>query len=275
MPPTALAATSARQSRASAIAAPLVQLDHVLLVLDAETYDAIGQSEFARTALGLERAASPVSADTSPVGHYLYGRHAYVELFAPHRAVGRAASAGIAFHVSETGASAHVVARLRHATGAPVDQGVRTRCTDGAEEPWFQWTRVRHHQPLSTLSTWVMEYADPPSRSARLGTLAAQRSSQHLLHDVSGATIALDATERLPLLRELAAYGFRTTHCTGRHVVEGAGVRLLITPPEDARRGVIAVRFSLRRAPSGARQHAFGSRSVLTLHDDLTATWTL
>jgi hypothetical protein len=265
-----------------------VWLDHLVLVLDAETYAAAAASELLRDEFAAfeQRAITTGDAETW-TGTYLYGEHTYLELFAPCRAVGRADSVGLAFSVEESGGAERIANRLRTETGAPVASSVRTVRLGEETIPWFHYVRVEYHNPGRHVSTWVMEYhaafaaflaarkggAPIAGNLTRRDALAARFSSTRLLRDVVGVTLALDDVESDRLRRQLLAFGYVVSQVGDGHIASGPDVRIALVPASGGRRGVMAIELALLRRKSGRTRYELGPRSVLTFHDDLTATW--
>ena len=134
-----------------------VYLNHVIITLDEETYEAIGANPFVRG----EYAPFSQSTKTSEAagtysGSYLYGENTYIELFASESDEGYCA---IGFGVEQIGASVDVCSQLNAAFGGDVSPQLNFQIEEEQRVPWFYFIDL----PLpalanSNLNTWIMEY---------------------------------------------------------------------------------------------------------------------
>lgn len=210
--------------------APLF-LNHLYVVPDRETYEALASSEFLRRSFAVFEERETVRADVSYEGLYFYGQHTYFEFLAPGAAGLVEGSSGLAFGLELAGASETLATALGK-------QSVRTqlapitRQLEGQQVSWFRMLGVE--MPPSPLSLFVMEYeprflsswhaALAPSgggiaRAAVLERYAAalDRSAWRAeapLADVTEVRLALDEAQRERLLAVCAA---------GGHEIEAAG----------------------------------------------------
>jgi len=218
--------------------APLF-LNHVYVVPDRETYEALAACAFLRESFAVFEERETVRADLSYTGLYLYGAHTYFE-FLPAGAAGLVeGSTGIALGLESAGAS-EVLARALEDQQVPTQLVPITRQLDGAQVPWFRLLGVQ--MPTSPLNLFVMEYdprflaswhaALPPSvggivRAAVLERYAAalDRSEWRAkapLADVTEVRLALDEAQRERVLAVCTA---------GGHEVESEGDEWLVRAP--------------------------------------------
>ncbi|MFL6276180.1 MAG: DUF5829 family protein [Blastocatellia bacterium] len=267
-----------------------VYLNHFFLTLNAESYKAIESSPFLRDEFAPFEQRTTVRKDLTYTGSYFYGAHTYFEFFEAGRGLGRIVGAsGIAFGVEAVGASLHLKPRLEKTLALPVAVLPITRRIGDRDVDWFTMTNAAQASPL--LQTWVMEYREhflddwygelqPTTRgitraevleryAAKIGEDDHRR--QKLLEDVKEITLALPEAERRHLLKMCAAFGYRVA--AGEMRCEGPGIAFTFVEPKGEPRGIIAVKFSLRRAKAGEQRYRFG-KTVLQFNADRTAVWT-
>lgn len=258
-----------------------VYLNHVYLVLDGETYEAIAGSDFVRRELAGFEQRTTTAGGMSWTGTYLYGEETYVELFGPGGVAG-VGRGGVIFGVDRPGELERVRARLAAELGEEPPVLERRRVKGEEPIPWFRMTG--YYDPGDVLGVGVMEYergylgawyGDGEAAAtdvSRRQNRARDYKPERLLDDVTGVTVAVPAAERARLLAQLEAFGYRLEVAGDGHLASGPGVHLRIVPASDERRGVVELELALRRPWQGERELRFG-RSVLAF-DGRTATWT-
>ena len=275
-----------------------VPLNHFYVTVDADTYKAIESSSFLREEFAPFEQRTTVRKDMTYTGSYFYGVHTYFEFFEVGRSLGRVPGASaIAFGVEVPGASPLLRERLEAALKTPFRVDPITRRTGDRDVDWFYMTTTGDRAAPALLQSWVMEYRGgylaewyPELRPATRGITRAEileryaakigeaeRRQQKLLEDVVEVTLALPAAESSRFATECEALGYRegTDGNTGGDTVTwaGFGSTFHLVPATEKARGIIAVRFSLRREKQGERQYRFGN-SVLRFNDDRSAVWT-
>lgn len=241
-----------------------VLLNHLYVVPDQETYDALCRSEFLRESLAVSEERETVRRDTSYSGLYFYGDNTYFE-FLPPSEQRPAGSTGVAFGVEVQGGTAALEQRLgeREVT---TFVGPVTREADGEQVPWFQILGVQAAHASSRLSLFSLEYdprflaswyPDLPPESlgiARRGVLeryAAKLGQEELrgralLADVVEIHLALDEEERARLLQVCRAFGWVVAEESGAWTCDGPRIDLVVSP-SDSPGGVTGFAMSLRR----------------------------
>lgn len=131
-----------------------VHLNHAFIVPDAETYEAIRNSEFVKQfAVWEERTTK--RKDITYTGFYLYGRHTYFEFLKPDDpdSVG---SANIMFGVDRTG-DLELLQKCAEAAGVKTEIKTLTRGFNGKDVDWFHaLDRKDPHGP--SIGMYTMEY---------------------------------------------------------------------------------------------------------------------
>lgn len=242
-----------------------VFLNHLYVVPDRETYEALASSEFLRESFAVFEERETVRADLTYKGLYFYGAHTYFEFLPPGAAGLVEGSSGLAFGLEAAGASETLASTLGN-------RSVRTqlvpitRQLEGEQVPWFRLLGIE--MPPSPLNLFVMEYEPrflarwhatlaPASggiaRAAVLERYAAalERSDwrgQASLADVTEVRLALDDAQRERLLAVCTASG---------HEVEVVGDGWLVHVPQS--------RLAIRRSaePGGVTGFLMSLRSSL------------
>jgi hypothetical protein len=244
-----------------------VFLNHLYVIPDAETYDALLHSKFLREAFAPSEMRETVRADLTYSGTYFYGQRTYFEFLAPAATPGLSeGGTGVAFGVEREGATAELAERLVE-RGLRAFPGPATRETDGEQLPWFEMLGVEQPHARSRLNTFCLEYSpdflkrwhpglEPKAGgidrrsvleryAAKLGQLELRREG--LLLDVTAVELALDAAERDRFLEVCRTFDYAVTESDGRWTCRGPGVELSVVDSETPG-GVRAFTMSLRRA---------------------------
>ena len=269
----------------SAAAQPPVTLNHVVVVVDSETYRAIGQSAFLRDQFaGFQERTTKADGGTTWSGTYLFGQNTYIEMFAPGGIAGPLGGAMVGFGVEKQGALWPLRKRLAEAAGRPVDSLLRNRAREAEQVPWFYAVAVQGAMTTSRFPTWAMEYHPDYQRlwDKKTGPVDLRRSAfltewyrpDRLLGDVVAVTAAVDSADQDRVTREARAFGYTVTPSPDRVVLKGPDITLSLTRASATVRGVTALGLKLTRHPETALVEKLGPRSVLRIERDGTATWT-
>jgi hypothetical protein len=271
---------------------PPVHLNHVYLVLDAETFRAADASEYLRTAFAPFERRTTKSGDDSWTGLYYYGESTYFEFLAADpkrdRPVGQS---GVAFGIEVERGSA-VVRKALDGLGLGKARTIeRTRETAGKMVPWFKMTGFEPKDPI--LVSWVMEYSPTflkdwhpelrpglsgITRKAVLERYQAKAAltvppKDPLFKNVTAFRLALDRDRAESFGKELAALGFRSESRDIGVSWLGPDVRIDIVPPKDGARGIVALEMALTRPPAEAKVLELSGRCRLEIRTDGTATF--
>ncbi len=265
-------------------AAPPVFLNHFYAVLDAETYEAIGTSDFLRTEFAAFEQRSTLTGDgESWTGTYFYGRETYFEFFKAS-AADPAGMTGIGLGVDGAG-ELDGVRQILAAERFPVlSAGPVTRVREGKEIPWFHWVGFEDGPEDPAFSVWIMQYHEDYLRlwNPGLGPEQDSISREHhramefdpsrYLRDVVGLTLALTPRQSKRLLGTLSALGYETEVAAGISTARGPGIEFRIVEARPDVRGVTEIRMSLQRPKTGRATFEFG-RSILTFDGEGFAKW--
>jgi Family of unknown function (DUF5829) len=253
-------------------AAAQALLDHVYVVVDAVTADAIEHS-------GLLPRISQFdvqlvqSGDRSWRGRYLRGRRTYVEVFGPDDIAGAPDHAsGLGLATLRRGDLEVVAGRMGEAAER-ADRGTTTREFDGEVGPWFDYLEVAGE--TSVLSTWVMEYLrDPTDDARRVARFEewAPTATGPVLADLTRVEIdavAGDIDLALPLLQ---AAGLHVRRGDDGIMASDGHATILLRRRPAAHSGTRRLVFRLASPPDAVVVEELG-RSTFTIGPDGLAVW--
>lgn len=268
-------------------ASPAVFLNHFFVVVDSASYRALQESATLTGPFAPFEKRTTVRNDQTYTGIYWYGRRTYFEAFEPD-SQGPVGASGLAFGVDGAGESAAVKAAWAKAFGG-ADSGPVTRKTDTAEPAWFLMTYAK---VASGLRVWLMEYDRSflsawypeltPARGitrsevldryvAKIGRQAEREKA--LFKDVTGLRLALEASDRDILAKQLLAVGWASREEKDALVLRGPeGVELRVVPPRAGKKGIVEATFSLQGAPA-PRTEVLGSATLTVERDGARLTF--
>lgn len=286
----------AQEAKATPAQKPTVFLNHIYVVLDAETYRAITKSEFVGKELGSFQTGTGRVDGGGYTGGYLYFEKTFLEFFEPagsrdgKRKVG---DAGINFSVDRLSELQLVFDALKKQPGADPRRRTRHIGPAGRQVAFSESVVSQDLSLLAPFTTWVQAYHPDYFKLHKLpipesGELTREpfmnvlrerfgsgTNKDALAADVIGVTVALEPDEAQRLDRELAAFGYAKRKKTDAVEYAGPDVTLRVLPAAAPKRGykVISVKIALRKEPKESSEHRFGARSVLKIHKDKTADW--
>jgi hypothetical protein len=261
-----------------------VTLNHLYIVVDTETYEAIGSDAFLKEQFAPFEMRMTTRADRTYIGEYFYGTNTYFEFFdAANPGNGPRGKSGIAFGVDHKGDLESLEKQLRRQFN--VESGPITRGIEGEQVPWF---RILSVEAPAQLSTWLMEYDaeflrrwKPQAGGAREGIrrrdiLARYTASlglagrPFLMSDVSGMIAAVDAQTRGSILRFCAALGHQVDSRGDEVMIRGPDFTLTLIDETEAFHGIRQIEFRVRRVKASSRR--IGA-STLEIRGNGTAVW--
>lgn len=262
-----------------------VYLNHLYLVVDARTYDAISGSAFVKDRFAAFSQDATVTGDGAFwSGAYLEGRRTYIELFRAS-AERPAGTSGIGLGVEQEGGIERCERRLLEAGLSDFSTGLQTRARGAEQVPWFYLLEFKSQSEGLLLEYWIMEYHRDYLRGRRRDLPAAppgitreeyqarSYDPSRLLEDVTGLTVALYPEQSRSLLATLSALGYATERSASVSVAIGPGVEIRLVEAGTGQRGVVEVRMATKRMGTlGERRFSLGC-SVLSVRGDGTAAW--
>jgi hypothetical protein len=237
-------------------AAP-VFLNHVYMVPDAATYEALRTCEFLRE-LAVFEERETVRSDGSYRGLYLYGRRTYFEFLPPGAAGLTEGASGIALGLERFNQTDGFTTQLQ-ARGIAAEGSGIMRQLDDQQVPWFHLLGIE--MPAGPLTLFSMEYAPrflerwhpgpTPAGIARADVLARYAAVLRTvdapapLGDVSEVRLALDDAQRERLLAVCAVAGHEVEPGTDSWTIHGPQLRLAVQRA-SAPGGVTGLGLTLR-----------------------------
>lgn len=265
-------------------------LNHVYVVLDAETFAAVQASAFVLDSLAAIDAGLPAFEPPTESSQRLFlrGRTTYLELFRPDNRFGEpVGKIGLALGPDDAGALDCIHRAWLDRLGEGTERRRIDRQTDGDPVPWYE---AVYHPSTSLgdhLAVWATGYlpsflpwlyADHPEAATgtrRADFLAPQFAFDRYVQDLTGVTMTLPHDLREAVADQLEVLGYRRAARADRLVLEGDGWTLTLLDPEQHAAGLHELTFSVRALPH-RRTHALGSRSQIHFADEPTplARWT-
>lgn len=252
-----------------------VFLNHVYMVPDLATYEALRDSELLRGFAVVEERTTR-RGDLTYTGLYLYGRSTYLEFLKPDAAAGfPAGSTGVAFGVEVEGGLERLASALED-EGVPSFAAPITRALTGAEPEQVPWFDILGFQAATTeqrlqlfameydpafLSSWHAPEGHAAGRIDRAAVLARYAEvlggpAGPLFADVELVTLALTEQEQAQLLRVARALdlGPRNDPSFARpgeasEIRTGAGWELWSSGARELPGGVLLVQGTLQNPP--------------------------
>jgi hypothetical protein len=237
-----------------------VFLNHIFVVVDAETYAALAGCTFLRESFAVSEERTTVRADQTYTGLYFYGQRTYFEFLKP----GSYAGTGLALGVEREGALSEFARNLTNekvrSQGGPL-----TRKLGADELAWFEILGLE--MPTSVLTVFAMEYdpiflarwhAEKPPAAGGIGraevleryAAALERTLDRTrtpLLDLSSVELVLDEAERERLTRIARAARWELTP-EGVIAAPQARIHVQPAPSGSPGRGITAFEVELRHA---------------------------
>ncbi len=279
---------------------PLVFLNHVYIVLDAATYEALEQSAFLRQTFAVTEQRTTTMNETtvnettmndrSYTALYLYGVNTYLEFFdAANLPSPQMPNTGIAFGVDQAGALRAIGSAL--SPNFVVEKEPATRRYGEKQVPWFYAGAGEAFPGASSLPAWLMEYhprflaewhpqPDGSNQGVsrqqilqRYAAVLGDAPASPYFEDVVALTVAVDESARRGLLEFCELLGYRKRSMGTTSVLNGPDLELFLIPQTGEVRGVQEIAMRVRARPRERTEFCFGPRATLRFQDDGLAIW--
>ena len=273
-------AVAAAIAPATAVAAPA--LNHVYIVLDQKTFDALSASlvvahTLGRSDDGLPDYAPPPAA-TDRI--FLRGKQTYLEVFAPKNRFGEpVGKVGIALGEDRRSDLEKLALRWRGWCGIGLRQDDVVWTRRSPPIPWYTSVQCDETTTGDRLALWAMTYRPEFARwqqaagTGRAAILAPRAASGQGLFDITAVTLDLPPYLHRRVVAQLTRAGMAARKRTDRVDLIGAGWTLTLREVAgDAR--LVSIAFALDRTCTvaamlgSARWSSRADRASLTFGDD-------
>jgi hypothetical protein len=241
---------------------PPVYLNHVVIYVSAETYDALKASPLIRNQFS-DSSEATIHAEGGSInytGLYLVGMNTYLEIFAT----------GLSelSHKVEPPGRVFFGMWIDHRTQLPaiherlpmVEMGTRR---DAQNQPWYDYIGDDPAKTEGVNSFVFGLYPDGVVRSAasRIHRSPPYRQDR-LLHDIVACTVTVGTTERDTLIQNFQAYGYAIRD-EGQHIVaNGPEFTLTILPIKPGERRSASIEMTLNRKNTGNESYRMGDSEL-------------
>jgi len=272
-----------------------VFFDHLYLVVDEETYDAIKESDFIRDVFCMFTEDTVSSGGRTWAGAYLKGEEAYIEIFGPGGLKdAEKGTIGMGFSTSRTGDINIVFERYKRSFGEGLEIELTKIEFDTFKLPWF-YVLESDSSEGNPISSWVMEYhpmhlqfmgvipdtagfISRASYMTSMNSMIARETGQTvmpvLFRSITGISLAISQSELTRLSSELAAISYTMDVDKDVTVFHGPAISITCRVNPDPRYRVQSLSFSLSKRPEKETVMHFGPASVLTISTNGAGHWT-
>jgi len=236
----------------SQISMKTVQLNHIYLVVDKDTYESINRSDLINSLACTYEQKNSADNQIGWEGFYIRGKNTYVEIFYPQERYPKIGITGIAMGVDTKGALEQISEKLKK-DHPNTKKGAF--CRNG--KPWFGYVAVNDSYFYERNSFWIMEYASEDFAEnsedvSRAHYNAKRYDPTKLLLDIDSVAIAFQPEGRAILssyLKSLELEMHDHTYLTSENV------EIALTEEDERRKGIYQISFSLNQhAQKGSYQ---------------------
>jgi len=256
-----------------------VEFNHLVVTLDAESVEAVTESEFIKNEFcNLSRRKTEADGE-SWTGTYLYGKRSYIELFAPGGAEGvREGHSGIGFSTVQIGEIDKIEEHLKKSAPGQINRGLRIRKMDNGEIPWFHYISIEPPKD-SGFTSWLMEFHPDylvqkgikldesgfVDRSALLRPGRGYETERLLFDDISAVELELTPAEHkyLRLLMRVFGYELSVSGATSHYRSNDFWLKVTEQPTPVYR--VRQATCDLVRSLDAEQEFRFGERAMLSM----------
>lgn len=265
-------------------------LDHVIVMLDGDTYRDVLASAALREELGRVKVKEAVS---SYAGTYtsciVAGHNTAVQLFDAALPSFPGLTSGLVFTFQTPGVIHEVRRRLEALAATPVEYELVRRAKPGQPKeeapPAYHMVEPDFGEEapfLITLDESFAEYYDsigaPVGPSGELfrsayfdAAMGAPPAPAHRFKDITEVAVRLRGERVRQVVATMTALDWTAEESDGEWVLHGPGATLRLVPDDEALEGVLWLRLSLTAPGEGV--HRFGETSTLSFQADGTALW--
>jgi hypothetical protein len=221
-----------------------IQLNHIYLVVDRETYESIKTSDLMNSFAVTYEQKNTADNQMGWEGFYIRGKHTYIEFFYPQERYPKIGISGIGMGVDIPGALEEVTQRLKK-DHPDAKKGSFSR--NG--KPWFEYVAINDSYFFERNSFWIMEYAPEHFQEhiedvSRAHYNGEKYDPQKLLLDIQGFAIALEPKGSAILESYLTSSGLNKH---SRTYSTSENVKITVSDTNEQNRGIYQILFSLNQ----------------------------
>lgn len=242
----------------------VVQLNHIYLVVDKETYEIIKNSDFIHSLAFTYEQKSSADKQVGWEGFYMRGKNTFIEFFYPQERYPAVGISGIGMGVDYKGALDSIAERLQKDL-PNLKKGHFTR--NG--KSWFEYLAVNDSYFYEKNSFWVMEYAteyflENSEDISRAHYNAEKYDFNKPFLDIERFAIALKPEGLANLSAYLKILGLSVQ---GDSYLTSENIEIQLLEEDECRKGICQIDFSLREHFLENYSCRLGN-SMLTIHGD-------
>jgi hypothetical protein len=238
---------------------PPVYVNHVVIYVSAETYDALKASPMIRNQFS-DSGEATIHAEGGSIsytGLYVSGMNTYLEIFAT----------GVSelSHKVEPPGRIFFGMWIDHRTQLPaiherlpkVEMGTRRNAQN---QPWYDYIGDDPAKTEGVNSFVFGFYPDGIVRSA--GRRISPYRKDQLLHDIVACTVTVGIAERDALIRNFRGYGYAIREEGQNIVAKGPEFTLTILPAEPGERRPASIEMTLNHENTGNKSYRMGDSEL-------------
>lgn len=263
-----------------------VEFNHLYVTLDAESVQAVGESQFLASQFCNLTTTKVEADDESWTGTYLLGKRSYLELFGPGGMEGlREGFAGIGFSTRRMGQIDEIEERLEKLVPGKIRRDLRIRKGADGEVPWFHYLYIEDSDDGGFFS-WLLEYhpdylaskdihlgeSGLIDRAAYLRPETEDESYNLLLDDIHEVEIEITLQEHNVLKILLRAFGYGSSSNGGVVSYRSGEFVLKVTETSAPTYRIRKATCSLTAGAGVEREISFGDGAKLSIKNG-SALW--
>ncbi len=237
-----------------------VELNHIYLVVDRETYEAIKSSDLIRSLAFTCEQKSTADNQIGWEGFYMRGKNTYIEFFYPQERYPSVGISGIGMGVDRKGILDKMQEDLPHFTKG---------CFSRNGKPWFNYIAVGDSYFYKRNSFWIMEYApeyfaEDPEDVSRAHYNFEKYDQDKPFLDIEKVSIALKNEGLEVLSGYLGDLGLLKKE---RSYVTSENIEVQLLEENEQQEGICQIHFSLSKDFEKSGSYRLGN-SILTLREN-------
>jgi hypothetical protein len=221
-----------------------VQLNHIYLVVDKETYESIKRSELIKSLVCAYEQKNSADNQVAWEGLYIRGKDTYVEFFYPQERYPKIGISGIGMGIDSKGGLDAILERMKEDHPKMTKGWFRHN-----GKPWFEYIAVNDSYFFESNSYWIMEYASEhfsvnPNNVSRAHYNEKKYDPIKPFLNIEGFSIALKP-EGLEILSSYLKSSGLNAHDHIYSTSENVGIEL--SEEDETHKGIYQINFSLNQ----------------------------